>query len=86
MPKKIDPKVEGTVLGLSKSGMGQRSIVEDLIGQIIKLSLSAVYNIVKKIGKRRVAKSKALPRSSVAGQKTTFESGSPRPFARKLTC
>jgi hypothetical protein len=71
MPKKIDPKVEGIVFGLSESVLGQRSIVRYLKGQIIKFSLSAVHNIVKNIGKQRVVKSKGLP-SPVKNNLPTF--------------
>jgi hypothetical protein len=45
MPKKIDSKVEGIVLGLSGGGIGQRSLVRYLESQNIPLSRGEAQNI-----------------------------------------
>jgi len=61
MPKKIDPKVEGLVLGLSEAGMSVRKIESELKKLGIVISKDAVHRIIRNIGKHREAKSQGLP-------------------------
>jgi len=61
MPKKIDPKVEGQVIGLSKAGSSQRSIVDTLRRDNIVISQRTVSRIINNVGNRRVLKAKGQP-------------------------
>jgi len=58
MPKKIDPKVEGQVIEVSKAGSSQRSIVDTLRRDNIVISQRTVSHIINNVGKRRVLKAK----------------------------
>ena len=60
MPKKIDPKVEGYIVGLSKGGIIQRSIVRTHRDQGIVVSQSSVHRLLNTVGKKRRVKAKGL--------------------------
>jgi hypothetical protein len=61
MPKRTDPEVEGIILGLSKTGLSQRSIVGQLRSDGVVVSRRTVHNVINRIGKNRQAKAKGQP-------------------------
>ena len=61
MPKKIDPKVEGIIIGLSTAGLTHRSILGQLKILGFTVSQTFISRVLNNTGKRRQAKTQGLP-------------------------